>query len=84
MLLFSIQDQKAAAFNRPFCSQTRATAMREIAVGLKQDSAMAQFASDYSLFEVGSFDIEKGILLPSAVPDHVCEIKELLELNASD
>lgn len=77
MHLFSIRDLKAEGFNRPFCSQTRQTAMREVAAGLGKDEAMSRFAADFSLWEIGTFNKENG-RLTSQEPHHVCDIFELL------
>lgn len=77
MKIYSIKDMRAEGFNRPFFSQTRATAMREVQSGLMQDSAMANFASDFSLYELGEFSTSTG-RLTAQDPYHVCDISELL------
>lgn len=77
VLILSIRDSKAEAFNRPFFSQTRATAMREIQNGLEQDKQMKSFAFDFSIYEIGSFDITNGHIT-SIEPHHVCNVIDLI------
>ncbi len=79
MKAFSVRDLSAEGYNRPFFSLTPATAMRELASGLKQDSNMANFASDFSLFEIGEFDTKTGELIPLEKITKLCEIAELLK-----
>lgn len=82
MRMFSIHDHKAQAYNRPFFSATRATAMREVAVGLQNDQAMTVYATDFTLHEVGEFDPNTGrIVCEPEHPHHVCDIRELVELE---
>ncbi len=80
MKLFAVRDMKAKGFNRPFCSPTRNTATRQIAVGLSEDPTMRTFAADFSLYEIGTFDPENG-RITSQEPHHVCDILELLEVT---
>ncbi len=56
--IFSVFDSKAEAFLQPFFSQTRATGIRafESAVNNPQE-LFAKHPSDFTLFEIGTFDI---------------------------
>lgn len=86
MRLFTILDGKAEAYLRPFTSQTRATAMREVSVGLKNDQTMTQYAVDFSVWEIGTFDITSG-RITAQEPYHVCQITDLVqagEMNEQD
>lgn len=78
MRIFTIRDNSAEAFNRPFTSLTKATAMREIALGLEKDSPMDAFASDFSLYQIGEFDPTTG-RITAADPSRICDISELKE-----
>lgn len=76
MRLFTILDGKAEAYLRPFTSQTRATAMREVGVGLKNDQMMSDYSHDFSIWEIGTFDITSG-RISATEPHHVCQIADL-------
>lgn len=77
MNVYSIRDIKSEAYNRPFFSQTRATAMREISVGIPNDETMRSFAADFALFEIGTFDTTTG-RITGQEPYHVVDVIELL------
>lgn len=64
--IFSVLDSKAELFIQPFFSPTIATGIRlfEGAVNNPQDATFAQHADDYTLFNIGSFNQETGILTP--------------------
>lgn len=76
VLILSIRDSKAEAYNRPFFSQTRGTAMREVQAGLAQDQTMSSFANDFSIYEIGEFNIITGTITPTE-PIHVCNVSDL-------
>lgn len=80
MQMFSIRDSKSEAFNRPFFSATRFTAMREVQLGLKNDSAMATYAEDFELFHIADFDPINGEVVTDK-PDLVCPVSELIPPN---
>lgn len=81
MIMFSIRDQKSDGYNRPFFSATRATAMREVSLGLRDDSPMSVYAQDFKLFEIGEFDPHTGIVTCEPIhPYHVCDVGELIEV----
>ncbi len=77
MKIFSIRDQRAEAYNRPFFSLTRAMATREIQAGLEKDPQMIGFADDFAIFEIGEFDTDTGKIEPCD-PYHVIEVRELI------
>lgn len=78
MVLFSIRDNKSERGNRPFASETRGTAMREISLGLKDDNPMVSFAADFALYEIATFDQDLMKIVPTDPAHHICEISELL------
>lgn len=78
MKIYSIQDTKSEGFNRPFFSQTRYTAMREIKLGLKNDESMAQFADDFKLWEIGDFDPASGTI-DAKTPEVICSVNDLVD-----
>lgn len=84
MHAYSIRDSKAAGSNIPFFAATKATAMRDLKMGLAEQRAMRKFASDFQLFEVGSWDPASGILTGYPEAQHVCDITELVEHEERD
>lgn len=61
LIIFSVFDSKADAFITPFFSPTVAVGVRSFATAANDPNC--QFAvhpGDYSLFELGEFDQEKG------------------------
>ena len=65
MLLFSLCDTKSNIFHKPFLDESVASAIRgfQILVNDPKSTLVNQFPDDYSLFCVGSFDKETGILV---------------------
>lgn len=63
--IFSVFDTKLAAFNVPFFARTEADAVRSFA-DLVADprTRVAQHREDYTLYKLGSFDDESGLLVP--------------------
>jgi len=78
MIAFSILDKKAEGANTPFFSQTRATAMRELAMKLRENPMMATYAEDFILYQVGTWDPHKPEL-SGQLPERVCDVMDLLE-----
>lgn len=78
---FTIHDKKATSYREPFNSVNRATAMREISMGLREETPMRTYASDFSLYQTSVFDVFSGITTPCLPPEFVCEILELLEIE---
>lgn len=63
--MYSVFDQKAEAYARPFCAPTRGMAIRGFSDEVNRpESEMGKHAADYFLFEIGEFDEGKGILTP--------------------
>lgn len=61
--LFSVRDAKAEAFIPPFVLPNEAMAVREF-TGCVNDRqhAFSRNAEDYSLYEVGTFDDQTGVI----------------------
>jgi len=70
--LFSVFDSKAEAFITPFFAPTIAVAMRMFEQACNdQTTDFHRYASDYTLFEVGYFDTDSGLLTPNATPKNL-------------
>lgn len=66
MKIYSIYDSKAEAFIQPFFSPNKATALRSFTQAA-QDEKTQYFThgADYTLFEIGSWDEQKGLVTPA-------------------
>lgn len=63
--LFAVYDAAARRYLDPFCGPTVEFALRGFREACMKDGHQFQkFPEDYTLFHVGSFDIEDGVLIP--------------------
>lgn len=61
LIIFSVHDSKAAAFITPFFAPTVAVGLRSFGSAANDtDTKFAMYAGDYTLFEIGEFDVESG------------------------
>lgn len=63
LMMYSVFDSKAEAFLRPFAAETRGLAIRSFSDAV--NDAQHEFfkhGEDYTLFEVGVFDVGTGLL----------------------
>jgi uncharacterized protein len=66
--VYSVFDAKAEAFLPPFLCRARGEATRRFVDALTDEKhVFFQHAADFTLFELGEFDEDKGELIP-AVP----------------
>ena len=65
LVFYAIYDSAVGAYMRPYVMQSDGQALRtfidEVA---REDSEIGKHPEDYSLFRLGSFDVEKGTLHP--------------------
>lgn len=60
--VFAIYDSKVQAFNQPFFSQTKGSAIRAVTSAVEDKSSnYCKYASDFTLFELGTFDDSTGL-----------------------
>lgn len=65
---YAVYDSKAEAYLRPFFAGTRGQAVRSFSDAINDPlHEMAKHAEDYTLFEIGAFDDEKGVLSSEVV-----------------
>lgn len=63
--MFAVFDSKAGAYLEPFFAPTRGVAMRSFeAACLSEGHSFARHAEDYTLFEVGEFHEDSGLVIP--------------------
>lgn len=60
--VYTIYDEKAAAFLPPFCQATDGVAIRNfVASAQDTQSAIGAFPTDFTLFRIGSFDEDTAV-----------------------
>lgn len=65
MRIFSVYDSKANAYGSPFFMPNQAMALRSFAAAaLDKNSGIGQFPTDFTLFEIGTFDDSGGLIQP--------------------
>lgn len=65
--MFSIFDSKAEEFDNPFYARNEATAKRSFRRAVNQEgSAFGEQPGDYTLFEIGVFETDTGLIEPHA------------------
>lgn len=74
--VFSVYDSKAAAYLQPFFSTTVGLAMRSFGDAVKDEGhQFHRHAADYTLYQIGEFDDEKGILSSTTHVNWGCAIE---------
>ncbi|QXP08193.1 MAG: nonstructural protein [Arizlama microvirus] len=79
--IFALFDKKAIAFMPPFFYQQKGEALRAFSE-LANDgkSSPSKYPEDFSLFHLGEYDDQKGVISPKNPPVHV---EEALTLKKS-
>lgn len=85
MKVYSMYDEKAEAFNRPFIFTTHGQATRAFSDGVRDpQSNLCKHYKDYSLYCIGTFDEETGLLEPLTPVELVCRASEFVALTPVD
>lgn len=74
MNAYSMFDRKVGAYGLPFFAQNDDLAVRLICSNMMEEHSMiSRFPEDYTLFEVGEFDADEGVVssLPTVHPRSV-------------
>lgn len=67
--MFSVYDSKAEAFIQPFFSPNSAVARRMFESAANDPNTdICKFAEDYTLFEIGTFENDQGLVSPLIPP----------------
>lgn len=77
---YTVYDAKSLAYNTPFFAPTDGSATRsfqELANDLS--TTVGKFPTDYSLWFVGTYDDQKGALVPVAPLVHVADANALVQ-----
>lgn len=66
MKIYSIYDTKAEAYMQPWYARTKGEALRSFEQAVNDpQSQLSKHPSDFTLFELGEFDEQMGILTPN-------------------
>lgn len=77
--MFSIYDSKAVSFLPPWNESTAGTALRKFKDAVvREGTDFNKWPEDYTLFEIGEFDDQTGIVLGY---DHATEIAKAITLK---
>jgi len=77
--MYSVYDQKAGYYMAPFVTQNHDTAKRMIVNAIiDPNSSLSLCPEDYSLFMIGTFDDEHGIV--SNENELVCNVVEMVQV----
>lgn len=61
--IFVLKDAKSGSYGAPILSVSRGTIIRDLQDELKRGQAVfARHPQDFTLFEVGEYDVENGII----------------------
>lgn len=78
--LFAIKDEKASSFHNPFVCINRMVAIRMFVDAVQDaNTDYHKHPADYTLYEVGSWNPEKGSPMPFETPDFVLSGGSALE-----
>lgn len=78
--LFAVRDVKADAYGAIICLGTRGLALRAFADACaNSQSPMAQYPSDYSLYELGEFEPCSGVVKGLATPVFVASAVDVVQ-----
>lgn len=78
--IFSVRDVKADAYGNLICCPTAGLATRAFADACASpQSPMAQYPSDYSMYELGSFDPSSGVVVGLPVPKFIASATEMIK-----
>lgn len=78
--LYSVRDNKTAAYHRPFCSEHKNLAVRSFRTAVNDaGTELNKYPEDFELFEVGEFEVETGMLKQFTAPVFICSAMSLLD-----
>lgn len=83
MELYSIYDRKTQVFMPPIASINEASAKRNLMSQLRTPSLISDFAGDYDLMLVGTFQDHDAMIKPQRPAKLICSLTLLKEAPAS-
>lgn len=75
--VYAINDAKSC-FMQPLCEGSDGEAIRSLeAAASNPGSLLSTHAKDFSLYQIGTYDNQSGVLEPVCPPRHVCDVSSL-------
>lgn len=82
MKIYSMYDEKAESYNRPFIFTTNGQATRAFSDGVKDgQSNLAKHYQDYSLYCIGTFNETTGEVNSIKPVELICRASEFVDTN---
>lgn len=84
--IFSVRDSAMDAFMRPFTLPTAGTAIRSFTDEVNRaapDNEMNRHPTDYTLYELGQFDDQSGLVTPHPAPKQILRAADALYTQPS-
>lgn len=77
---FAIYDNIAGAYNQPFFTHNRGTAIRSLVNEMqKPDNPLSKNPDHFALFELGEYNDENGRFTPAEVPTSLGLVQEFIQ-----
>lgn len=77
--VFSIRDIKTDSFMTPFFQTHKPAAMRMFAdLCVDKSSMIGKHPEDFSLYQVGAYDSQTGLLIPADKPDYLAQATDFI------
>jgi len=76
--IYAIRDKKAQIYNQPYFMPSDTVAKRAVGMAMgKGDNQLFQYAEDFELLELGSFNDMTGEIVVNKNPVHIVELLAL-------
>lgn len=77
---FSIFDSKIGSYSKPVFLRSKGEAIRAVTSEVQNaESELAKYPADFTLFEIGEYDDDKGIMMPFTPLSVGCCIEFVLD-----
>ncbi|UDN67636.1 nonstructural protein [robinz microvirus RP_78] len=77
--IFSVRDVQAEAFMQPFFAPAIGAALRSLTDAVNDEKhEFSKHSSDYTLYHLGSFDDNTGMVIPEDTPKRIISCLELV------
>lgn len=83
--VYSVRDSKADCYMVPFFVSNDAVALRMIAnASCDSESMLSANSEDFSLYSIGEFDSDSGVILPLPAPKFMSSVVSLKGITERD
>lgn len=82
--IYVVYDSAAKIFNKPFFMINDESAIRSIKVAAQEETTIARFPEDYTLFRLGDYDDENAQVNLATAPIRIGSVLELIKDDKSE